>query len=162
MASVIDYPICERCGRECINEFNCRTFEEFQTCQVCGAGFAYTIKRDEDGKIVKDKAGNVVWQHEKNAGNGVAYIVFDDGVIFVDAAPGKDEYDKWFKHIMKEIDTNKHVVREECYVTKWDYEKEELIVVYGKLPEEYDDCSCFDELNFEDFEETNDDEYIPF
>ena len=43
-----------------------------------------------------------------------------------------------------------------------EYEKAELIVVYGKLPEEYDDCSCFDELNFEDFEETNDDEYIPF
>lgn|GEM_PF-5380322 len=37
MASVIDYPICEKCGRECINEFNCRVFEEFQTCQVCGA-----------------------------------------------------------------------------------------------------------------------------
>ena len=62
MASVIDEYECPVCGGYGLKEQNCRTFEDFFKCLDCGYTYAHQIKFDENGEIVKDENGNLVYE----------------------------------------------------------------------------------------------------
>lgn len=137
MGSVSEYVDCKRCGfrGSAFVDYNWRTGEEYQLCKLCGLGHTYKLKRDEKGNVIRDEEGKLTYDFSETKGNGTAFIMFDNGVGSIHVAPENiEEYDNWFKEIVKEIESNPKVFEEDCYVTKWDEEKKELAVVYGELP----------------------------
>lgn len=130
MGSVIDAQKCEKCGHMAILDFNYKTLEEYLICKYCGKGYNYYIKRNKDGSPELDDEGNPIRILEENEGYGVAKLTSKNGVSVIYAL--QENYD--LEEIIKEIETNEEINKELSYVTKWDTQRNKLVVVYGEIP----------------------------
>ena len=148
MSSVQDYEKCPQCGGVYVVEFNCRTYEEYKFCNRCGKKNKFVIARDKDGKAIMEDEDKKIpkYSTENNDGYGCFAIAGKKGVTAVyhfdnpvDVEQIKSEHLKILKESAKEID------EEGCYMTYWDDEKKEIVALFGKLPQSYDEIFEEDE-----------------
>ena len=137
MGSVQDMIKCPQCNGIYMTDFNYRTQEEFRNCSRCGRTERWFIIRDEEGNAVLDKDGRVQMDYELQQGCGSARVFFKNGVgqIWSFSEPIDEETKQAYLEILKKPEVNK----EESYLTFWDSQKNEVLAVYGKLPETYDE-----------------------
>jgi Zn ribbon nucleic-acid-binding protein len=53
MGSVIDYIDCPNCKQEAFSDYYYRTGEQYVNCAYCGYHYSVSIKRDENGNMIK-------------------------------------------------------------------------------------------------------------
>ncbi len=137
MASVQDIVECPQCKGVYITDFNCHTQEEFRACMRCGLRETWELERDENGKTIYDKDGHTTMKYTKNMGYGSLRIAFKTGVAQTGAMlepitdKDKEEYLKW----IEEPEINK----EDCYLVAWDSEKNDVVVIFGTMPQTYEE-----------------------
>lgn len=135
MSSSICHEKCEQCGGFLIVESDSSTFEMFRYCNRCGYRFEYSLKRDENGKIICDENDNVCYETTESFGYGSVAFGQKDGptVIYNLEQPFTDEIKEQF---LKDIQAE-GIATDKCYLMAWDNEKKELVAVYGKMPPDY-------------------------
>lgn len=135
MGSIIDYVSCKQCGGDAYNDYYYNTGEEYQFCTKCGAGFSWKILRDDDRKpILKD--GKLQGVHNEHGPTGVVYLSYKDRPASTYQIPDEDfDSVKWKEDVLKEFKENKDLDLDNCYATLWNKEKQELELVFGKMPE---------------------------
>lgn len=137
MISGIWHEKCPQCGGVYIFESECGNYlEEYSWCNRCGKKTESSVARDKDGNVCFDVEGNVIWNNIASAGYGCFAIARDEASAIYHLTEPVNETIKqdFFKAIEEE-----GVIKEECYLTSWDDEKKELIAIFGKLPETYDE-----------------------
>ena len=135
MSTVQDMKRCPQCGGQYITDYNCRTNEEWRSCNSCGYHEEWKLERDKDGCVVFEN-GQPKMTYSKHDGFGVMRLQFE-GIAQLGSLiePITDAIKKEFeKHI-----ADPRVIKDKCYLTVWDAEKGELSALYGTLPESYDD-----------------------
>lgn len=137
MSSVQDMEKCPQCGGIYITDFDCRTFEEYKFCDRCGKAEQWVIQSDESNQICLDEDGKPKWRYIDKPGYGCIALFSKKGMGRMCALiePLNDAIKSDFlKDISQpEIDETK------CYLTAWDEENNEIVAVFGNLPQSYDE-----------------------
>ena len=135
MSSVQDIMECPQCKGIYSTDYNCRTQEEYRHCSRCGRTEKWTIVRDDEGKPVLDDEGRVKMEHKENFGFGSAKIAFKGGVsqLWSFSEAVNDNIKKAFLKASKEPNVNE----DECYLSSWDAESGDIVMIYGDPPETY-------------------------
>ena len=133
MGSVVNYKSCPQCGGEYVEDFNYRTGDEKRVCFRCGRREKWKHVIDDTGEAVLDEQGNCVLEYSLQEGFGCAKVQYKNGFgqLINFNEPFNEEYKTKFLEWMK--DDNLDVSN--CYLTSWEPEKQELIAVFGTLPE---------------------------
>lgn len=141
MSSFIDYRMCPQCGGVAFNEF-CSSGEEFEYCFRCGRWSEYRFP--DEGEKEYDSG----FVDESGAGLGRCMIMSTSSVgkFFSLSEPYSDDIEKWYMETMAKEDVDP----ENSYLTRWDEETGQAVVVHGKDPRLYDD-----------FEKEEDEECLP-
>lgn len=77
MGSVMDYEACKECGGVVFLDYYYHTGEEYKFCQRCGTVDFLVLKRDENGKVIKDK--RPVLERDFRKGYGSYSIFYKEG-----------------------------------------------------------------------------------
>lgn len=135
MSSVQDIMECPQCKGIYSTDFNCRTQEEYRHCSRCGRTEKWMIVRDGEGKPVLDDEGHVKMEHKENFGFGSARIAFKGGLsqLWSFSEPVNDDIKKAYLKASKHPDA----IEAECYLSSWDVESGDIVMVYGDPPETY-------------------------
>ncbi len=136
MSSVQDVTKCPNCGGMYVSDFDCRTFESYYFCNRCGRTEEHKIVRDNDGKAVLDEDGLVKYEHSVGGGYGCARFSFDK---IAQLFPIVRHLDKEIKNDYLKTIEDPQIKKDECYLTAWNEERNEIIAVFGKLPQSYDE-----------------------
>lgn len=135
MASLIDIIECPQCGGLYSTDYYYRTGEEYRHCVRCGRYEEYVLVRGEDGKPVKGEDEYYQMEHKLVEGLGSAKIALKNGFAQISSLTQSVDQgiiDK-FHEIMEDPDVDK----DESYLSSWDSERKELVMIYGKMPETY-------------------------
>lgn len=134
MGSVIDYKKCPQCGGLVYNEYYYKSGEESEVCFRCGKWYDRRFPRDEEEAKLTEKGEYVI-----NSGDGLGRctIHFKSGVghSFSLGEPYSEDIEKWYQEAMKDAEVDP----EKSYLTRWDAETGQLVVVHGKDPGLYED-----------------------
>ncbi len=135
MGSVIDYKKCPQCGGVVYDEYYYKSGEENAVCLRCGRWADVRLPTDEK-ELAKDPE-KIRYLVSKGEGLGRCTIAFTNGVSrsFSLGEPYSEEIEKWYMEAMKD----ENVDPEKSYLTRWDAETGQLVVVHGKDPGLYDD-----------------------
>ena len=137
MGSVQDMIECPQCGGIYHTDYYYRTGEEYRYCFRCGRTEQWTLVRDKERKPILDKEGKFTMDYKLQEDFGSARIELKNGVgqlhTFSEAVNQniKDAY-------LKAIE-NPDVNKEHCYLSSWDQEKKEVVMIFGSMPETYDE-----------------------
>ena len=137
MSSVIDYIKCPQCGGIMHTDFDCNTTEEYRMCHRCGKIQSYTLKRDDNHKIIFDENKQVIWQEKDLDGNGC--VCFDFGSIAQISSLENPVDDNIKKQFDEELKQNENLIKDKCYFTYWDNNDKKVKSYFGKIPELYDE-----------------------
>lgn len=142
MSSGINYEKCPQCGGVYVIELDCSTFEEYCYCNRCGKTNNFVVARDKDGNaIIEDEnCGIVKYINESSDGYGCLAIADMNGVKTIyhyDHPVSVEQIKNEYLNILNEGESEIKV--DECYLTYWDDEKKEIVALFGKLPESYDE-----------------------
>lgn len=134
MGSVINYYKCPQCGGIVYNDWYYTAGEEYENCSRCGRWAEIRHPENDEERKLVDKSGLL---HRSGMGYGRCSIMSVNGVgrSFSLSEPYSEEIEKWYMDAMKD----ENVDSEGSYLTRWDEEIEQLIVVHGKDPGLYDD-----------------------
>ena len=136
MGSSITYERCPRCGGVLTVEFDCRTFEEWESCNRCGRRSGWHYIRNEDGEVVLGENKQPQREADDLKGYGAAYFQFDGvGVCYSLTKPFDEEEKRIF---YKELNENDKLKKEKCYLSVWDEELGNVRAEYGVIPEIYE------------------------
>lgn len=137
MSSVQEHEKCPQCGGIYVIDFDCGTMEEYRYCNRCGKRESYTVVWDEKGKAVLDEDGKINYKYSTSFGFGCLAIKSRKGVktIYNLLTPVNDEI---IQDYMKAIE-DPEVDAEECYLTSWNPDTQEITAVFGILPLSYDE-----------------------
>ncbi len=135
MGSVIDYKKCPQCGGVVYVEYYYRSGEENEVCLRCGRWAEVRLPMNDE-ELAQLPEGNR-FLVSKGEGLGRCAIAFEGGVSrsFSLGEPYSEEIEKWYMEAMKD----ENVDPEKSYLTRWDAETGQLVVVHGKDPGLYDD-----------------------
>lgn len=150
MGSVISTEKCPQCGGMYTRDYYYRTGEEYCHCARCGRHEERFIVRDENRNPVLDANGQCKAEHNLLEGFGSVRIAFKSGVAQISSLtqPVDQEVKDWYLKVIEDPEVEK----EDCYLSSWDPEKKDVVMIYGKMPETYDE---FEERIAEE-EETTD------
>ena len=147
----MDKDICKKCGSVNFLSVDDPYFY-LTSCLFCGDFYSEETMIGEDYNlaILKNKAPVI---RKKTEGQGAAYFasIGDEPLIskyakddYIDYhVTSWDEFDKgvfmrkesesevWYEDMIKEIKTNSSIDKSKSYVTKWDDDMKELILLYG-------------------------------
>ncbi len=137
MSSVQDMIKCPQCGGCYTTDYDCRTHEEYRICHRCGKREEIKVVRDENDKMVLDKEGKPQFMQGSHFGYGCLKLAGKKGVssLYAISEPITDEM---VEDIKKSFD-DENIDVGNCYLTKWDDEKHDVIAVFGSVPPLYDD-----------------------
>lgn len=137
MGSVQDMKKCPQCGGIYHTDYYYRSGEEYRHCFRCGRKESWTLVRDEERNPVLDNDGKFTMDYKLQEGFGSARIEFVNGLgqlwSFSEAV-NQDIKNAYLK-ATETPDANK----EQCYLSSWDPEKKEVVMLYGNMPETYDE-----------------------
>ena len=137
MSSSIAYEKCPRCGGVLTVEFDCMTFEEWESCNRCGRRGGWHYVRDEDGEIVLGEDKQPQKESDDLIGYGAAYFQFDGVGVCYSLPKPFDEEEKLIFY--KELNENDKLKKEKCYLSVWDEELGNVRAEYGVIPENYEE-----------------------
>jgi hypothetical protein len=107
MGSVIDYIDCPNCKQEAFSDYYYKTGEEYVNCTNCGYHYSVSIKRDENGKMIKiDESkelaiDNVVREETLMAEPFGAYLIrYEEGMGSGGTIPTEDDYNMFVSDIV--------------------------------------------------------------
>ena len=143
MSSVIDEKKCEHCGGIASVEFDCRTFEEYVFCHRCGMIGNRIVACDEDGDALLDADGNVQYKMEGLPGFGCMGFYKKNGVGVI--YPLDKPYDEAARQTFFAELNNSQLDPDRCYFTRWDFDTNKVVSVYGEIPPTYDEAMEEDE-----------------
>ena len=125
MATVIDYVACKQCNGTMYSEFSTRTMGESNVCQRCGYQCDHTIALDENGEMIRNSEGQVLYKVEEKMGYGSYLIKIKNGVgsFGVFTEPITDEVIESFREHMERDDIDK----EKSYLIRLEGNKIEMI-----------------------------------
>ena len=146
MSSVQDTIKCPQCGGCYTTDFDCRTLEEFKFCERCGKKELVELVRDENGEAVLDAEGKPTYRESSHFGYGCLHLAGKKGgaTLYSMTEPLTEQ-------AAEEIQTsfNTELVDVgKSYMTKWDDEKKDVVVLFGEVPQTYDEMltkHCKDE-----------------
>lgn len=127
MGSVQDYGKCKDCGGVRFIDDYWKTGEQYNHCMRCGCSASYTLKRNEDGSVMKDAEGKFQWNEEVHQGHGVYGIFHKEsgvGQVGTFNQPITEETIEEFRKIFDEEDVDK----ERSYLAKWEDGKQTLLL----------------------------------
>lgn len=135
MGRVISTIECPQCGGLYNTDYYYRTGEEYRVCSRCGRHEEWLLERDEAGKPVKDKDGYFKTNYTQTEGFGsskFAYFAYKEGFgqIYSLSKPVDQSIIDDFMKTLDDPDIDK----DESYLSSWDPEKKELVMIYGKMP----------------------------
>lgn len=73
MGSVLSEIDCPNCGRTAIEDYYYKTDEIYIFCQSCGYNKSSTLKRDDNGNVIKDEDGRWIYIDEES----IPYCAFE-------------------------------------------------------------------------------------
>lgn len=132
MSSVQDMIKCPQCGGYYITDYDCRTHEELAFCHRCGRREEYRLVSDENGKTVLDDEGKPQYSEVSHFGYGCLKLAGKKGVSSLYAI-SEPITAKMVEDIKKSFD-DENIDVGECYLTKWDEKKQDVIAVFGSVP----------------------------
>lgn len=137
MGSVQDTIECPQCKGLYTTDFNYRTQEEYRHCSRCGRTEKWFLIRDSEGNVVLDGDGKAQMDYKLQAGNGSARISFKCGIaqLWSFSEPVNKEIEQAYLEALNNPEVNK----EDCYLTSWDPQKNEVVAVFGSVPGTYDE-----------------------
>lgn len=137
MGSVQDIIECPQCKGLYTTDFNYRTQEEYRHCSRCGRTEKWFLIRDSEGNVVLDGDGKAQMDYKLQAGHGSARISFKCGIarLWSFSEPVNKEIEQAYLEALNNPEVNK----EDCYLTSWDPQKNEVVAVFGGAPETYDE-----------------------
>ena len=138
MSSVLDSEKCEHCGGVATTEFDCRTFEEYVFCHRCGMIDNHVIVRDENGDAVLDEDGKMQFKTESLPGFGCLAFYKKGGVGVI--YPLDRPYDESARQAFFAELNNPQLDPDKCYFTRWDFDTNQVVSVYGNIPQTYDEA----------------------
>ena len=135
MGSVIDYAKCPQCGGVVCDDYYYKTGEKYYHCMRCGRWGSVKLPRTDKEKAQLLDGSKYLVSHGDGYGRG--YIAAKNGasMSFSLKEPYSEEIEKQFLEAMKD----KKVDVESSYLTSWDTETQQLIVVHGRDPGLYED-----------------------
>lgn len=152
MSSVCDYYKCPQCGGLAYNEYYLRTRAESEFCFRCGRWTKMKLPSTAEEKALLLPGEARITQ--SGFGYGRCSIAGKNGVgrSFSLSEPYSEEIEKWYQEAM----SDETVDPETSYLTRWDEETKQVIVVHGKDPGLYEDAFCEEEPEYlpEEEEET--------
>lgn len=152
MGSISDLIKCTQCGGLVYNEYYYKTREETEFCFRCGRWSETLFPSNEKEKAMLPPGERLLTRSGK--GFGRCSISGKNGVgrSFSLSEPYSEEIEKWYQEAM----SDETVDPETSYLTRWDEETKQVIVVHGKDPGLYEDAFCEEEPEYlpEEEEET--------
>lgn len=140
MSTAMRYEQCPQCGyRGAWYLHDCRSAEESLLCPACGCTHEMYILTDRkkstpDNRVWKrNKAGEPIFRSVKRPGYGVVQMGYNsesDIVFTFRHPPSEAEIQRYLKRIM----TDSRVNANASYITRWDADSGQVVVVYGQLP----------------------------
>ncbi len=137
MSSVQDIIKCPQCGGCYTTDFDCKTLEEYRFCHRCGKREEYKLVRDEKGEAVLDSEGKPQYVEKSYFGYGCFKLAGKKGIssLYTIASPLTEKTVEDFKKSLE----GDIIEVGNCYLTKWDEEKGDVVSVFGAVPPLYDD-----------------------
>lgn len=129
MGLYTDFFKCPQCGGIVKNEFNIRTGEENEWCLRCGRWAETHLPKNADESKLAEDSGFVV-KIEMGLGRCLITSANGFGRSFSLSEPYSKDIEKWFMETM----ARKDVDLERSYLTRWDEETGQIVVVHGKDP----------------------------
>ena len=135
MGSVISTIECPQCGGLYTTDYYYKTGEEYRSCARCGRHEEWEIVRGEDGKPVLDEKGHWQMKYELSDGYGSMRLADKNGFaqIYSLSQPVDQDLIDDFNRALEDPDIDK----DGSYLSSWDPEKKELVMIYGKMPESF-------------------------
>ncbi|SPE25288.1 hypothetical protein SBA5_490063 [Candidatus Sulfotelmatomonas gaucii] len=126
MSSVLDYRKCPQCKFEQADfEYNCRTFEEYLQCRMCG--YCEVVDREIDNE------GKVTYKHKINEGAGALFYRWQGAIgytsYFLSTQEEVTEAEQWLREKL----AAGQVRPSSAYVSRWDKETRSVEFVIGRL-----------------------------
>lgn len=135
MGSVMDIIECPQCGGLYTKDYYYKTGEEYRTCARCGRHEEWVIVRDENGKPVLNEKGHLQTNYELSEGFGSLKLAYTDGFGHIYSLSSSvdqaliDEFNRALE--------DPNIDKDGSYLSSWDTEKKELVMICGKMPETY-------------------------
>lgn len=152
MGSVISHEKCPRCGGVSVVDFDYNTLEESKMCNRCGKREGWNYVRDEDYNVIRNPDGTLQIEEENLAGYGVAAFQFDGMMV---CYPLISNDDGAIEEFFDELKNNTQLIKEECYLTVWDDELQDVKCKYGTMPLSYDEMEAAEKEFFESEEKSS-------
>ena len=137
MSSVQDTIKCPQCGGCYTTDFDCRTLEEFKFCERCGKKELVELVRDENGEAVLDAEGKPTYRESSHFGYGRLRLAGKKGgaTLYSMTEPLTEQAAEEIQNSFNTelVDVGK------SYLTKWDDEKKDVVVLFGEVPHTYDE-----------------------
>ncbi len=137
MGSSYSIKKCERCGGVESVEINCQTFEEYHICMRCGKALQHSLLRNKaTGAPILDNDGLRQYVTSELPGYGCVKLARSSGynAIYPLEKPYSDKDLAKYKAAF----SDKHLIPEQSYLTRWDDASGRLVLVEGKMPEDYE------------------------
>lgn len=137
MGSVQSEMKCPQCGGPMFVDYYYKTDEEYRFCNCCGKYESWTVVRDESGKAVLKKNGKAKYKHINRKGYGCAHFAFSDG-ISQNSCLSEPVRKKTKDEFLRLLDSTEGIVKDKCYLSKWDDKTKTVVMLYGQIPK-YDE-----------------------
>lgn len=143
MSTVFDFNKCPRCGGVYYKEFNCRTQEEWRSCNRCGYGEQWFLLRDDEGELILDENKCPQMQYKELSGYGIACVEYKSGggrIVGLDKPLDEKMKDDFFTAIC-DASINRHA----SSLIAYNPETKKLEAIFGEMPESYEEfCDSID------------------
>ena len=134
MSSYLSFYKCPQCGGVVYNE-TYSTDGEDEFCYRCGRWVDIHLPKTDEEKAQLPEGEEFLQLKGNGLGRCMIMGTNGSGRSFSLLEPYSEAIEKWYMEMMAQADVDP----EESYLTRWDEETKQVVVVHGKDPGLYDD-----------------------
>ena len=137
MSKVQEYMKCPQCGGVYNHVVELGSGEQTDTCMRCGKRYRKKSMLDKNGVPLRSERGDLLYHTEEMFGYGVVGIGHISGIVHIYQLD--EPYNEILERIFQKILRQDSVDQNLSYLTRWDVIQNDVVAVYGNLPEIFED-----------------------
>ena len=137
MSKVQEYMKCPQCGGVYNHVVELGSGEQTDTCMRCGRRYRKKLMLDKSGVPLRSESGDLLYHTEEMFGYGVVGIGHISGIVHIYQLD--EPYNTTLESIFQKILRQDSVDQNLSYLTRWDVIQNDVVAVYGNLPEIFED-----------------------
>lgn len=138
MGMAIDIYECSRCGNEVFSDIDTSIGDFVNFCRSCGFEDSRLAVEDDNGDLLPDDEGFIMFEYIQNDGFGVLNLEYKDdtrkSTVF-DEVPSNEE----IVECLHQLNIDDNLLIDNCYLTVWNEDEQKLDVLFGELPHYFGD-----------------------